>query len=78
MSCDLLQWQSALHPVAPSLGRITESRHALIPAVAGRVVDRPKMWLANDGNYREMRFFTMWDNRANTRGLEDYQLPGFA
>lgn len=24
---------------------------------------RPKMWLANDGNYREMRYFTPW-NRA--------------
>ena len=35
------------------------------------------MWLANDGNYREMRFFTMWDNRGNTRGLEEFQIPGF-
>src|SRR4051794_17393516 len=21
---------------------------------------RPKLWLANDGNYREMRYFTPW------------------
>jgi len=33
------------------------------------------MWLANDGNYREMRFFTMWDNRNNTRQLEEFQIP---
>ncbi|VVT46649.1 uncharacterized protein SAPINGB_P001318 [Magnusiomyces paraingens] len=33
---------------------------------------RPKLWMANDGNYRELRYFTPW------RGLnqsEDYFLP---
>lgn len=33
---------------------------------------RPKLYLANDGNYREMRYFTPW-NRP--KFYEDYQLP---
>ncbi|KAF9005960.1 hypothetical protein BDQ17DRAFT_1352471 [Cyathus striatus] len=33
---------------------------------------RPKMWLANDGNYREMRWFTPWQKH---RQWEDYYLP---
>lgn len=33
---------------------------------------RPKMWLANDGNYREMRFFTPW---AKHQQWEDHFLP---
>ena len=33
---------------------------------------RPKIWLANDGNYREMRYFTPWER---PRHVEDYQLP---
>ena len=33
---------------------------------------RPKMWLANDGNYREMRFFTPW---LRPREYDDYHLP---
>ncbi|TDL23905.1 glutamine-dependent NAD synthetase with GAT domain-containing protein [Rickenella mellea] len=33
---------------------------------------RPKMWLANDGNYREMRYFTPW---AKHRQWEDHYLP---
>lgn len=32
---------------------------------------RPKLWLANDGNYREMRYFTPW----TTRKVEEYYLP---
>ncbi|KAF8202233.1 hypothetical protein BJ912DRAFT_1110105 [Pholiota molesta] len=28
---------------------------------------RPKMWLANDGNYRELRFFTPWQKHRNGR-----------
>lgn len=32
---------------------------------------RPKVWLANDGNYRELRWFTAWKQRC----LEDFQLP---
>lgn len=35
---------------------------------------RPKLWLANDGNYREMRHFTPW---YRTRHTEDYTLPPF-
>lgn len=33
---------------------------------------RPKIWLANDGNYREMRYFTPWQR---PRHVEDYYLP---
>ncbi|KAF7972744.1 hypothetical protein HWV62_17102 [Athelia sp. TMB] len=33
---------------------------------------RPKMWLANDGNYRELRFFTPW---AKHQQWEDHFLP---
>lgn len=33
---------------------------------------RPKMWLANDGNYRELRYFTPW---AKQRQWEDHYLP---
>ncbi|RKO92712.1 hypothetical protein BDK51DRAFT_22557 [Blyttiomyces helicus] len=33
---------------------------------------RPKMFLANDGNYREMRWFTAWDR---PRVVEDHVLP---
>ncbi|PVG04706.1 glutamine-dependent NAD(+) synthetase with GAT domain-containing protein [Serendipita vermifera] len=33
---------------------------------------RPKMWLANDGNYREMRYFTSW---AKHRQTEEHYLP---
>ncbi|CEH16715.1 glutamine-dependent nad synthetase with gat domain-containing protein [Ceraceosorus bombacis] len=33
---------------------------------------RPKMWLANDGNYREMRYFTPWTRRGET---DEFVLP---
>ncbi|KAG7093662.1 glutamine-dependent NAD(+) synthetase [Marasmius oreades] len=33
---------------------------------------RPKMWLANDGNYRELRFFTPW---TRYRQWQDHKLP---
>lgn len=33
---------------------------------------RPKMWMANDGNYRELRFFTPWMRPKQT---EDHYLP---
>jgi NAD+ synthase (glutamine-hydrolysing) len=32
---------------------------------------RPKLWLANDGNYREMRYFTEW---RRPRHVEQYDL----
>ena len=39
----------------------------------GRIVHvRPKMWLANDGNYRELRYFTPWTKH---RQWEDHYLP---
>jgi NAD+ synthase (glutamine-hydrolysing) len=34
---------------------------------------RPKMFLANDGNYREMRWFTPWTKNT----VEQYKLPSF-
>ena len=33
---------------------------------------RPKMWMANDGNYRELRYFTPW---MRQREYEDHYLP---
>ncbi|CAR30645.1 glutamine-dependent NAD(+) synthetase [Lachancea thermotolerans CBS 6340] len=33
---------------------------------------RPKIWLANDGNYREMRFFTPWMKATQ---VEEFLLP---
>ncbi|TPX32426.1 NAD+ synthase (glutamine-hydrolysing) [Synchytrium microbalum] len=33
---------------------------------------RPKMFMANDGNYREMRWFTPW---AKSKFVEDHYLP---
>ena len=33
---------------------------------------RPKMWMANDGNYRELRWFTPW---MKHRQVEDHYLP---
>lgn len=33
---------------------------------------RPKMFLANDGNYRELRWFSAWKHRSE---LVDFQLP---
>ncbi|KAI0955406.1 glutamine-dependent NAD(+) synthetase [Taiwanofungus camphoratus] len=33
---------------------------------------RPKMWMANDGNYRELRWFTPW---MKHRATEDHYLP---
>ncbi|PYI22904.1 glutamine-dependent NAD(+) synthetase [Aspergillus violaceofuscus CBS 115571] len=35
------------------------------------ILIRPKMWLANDGNYREMRHFTPWQRPQE---IEDYYL----
>ena len=36
------------------------------------IMIRPKMSLANDGNYRELRWFTAWKQRDQ---LVDFQLP---
>ncbi|EER26915.1 glutamine-dependent NAD(+) synthetase [Coccidioides posadasii str. Silveira] len=42
-------------------------------AIDGKILlIRPKIWLANDGNYREMRYFTPWER---PRHVEDYYLP---
>ncbi|OJJ45840.1 hypothetical protein ASPZODRAFT_143717 [Penicilliopsis zonata CBS 506.65] len=42
-------------------------------AVDGRILlIRPKIWLANDGNYREMRYFTPWERPQH---VEEYYLP---
>ncbi|KAI0072649.1 glutamine-dependent NAD(+) synthetase with GAT domain-containing protein [Panus rudis PR-1116 ss-1] len=36
------------------------------------IMIRPKMWLANNGNYRELRYFTPW---MKHREVEDHYLP---
>lgn len=36
------------------------------------VAIRPKMCLANDGNYRETRYFAAW---REARGVETHRLP---
>lgn len=36
------------------------------------IMIRPKIWLANDGNYRELRWFTGWKQKDQ---LVDFQLP---
>ncbi|KAK6947955.1 NAD/GMP synthase [Dillenia turbinata] len=36
------------------------------------IMIRPKMWLANDGNYRELRWFTTWKQRDE---LLEFHLP---
>ena len=33
---------------------------------------RPKLWLANDGNYRERRYFQCWREQ---RYVETYDIP---
>lgn len=36
------------------------------------IMIRPKMWLANDGNYRELRWFTTWKHKEQ---LVEFKLP---
>ncbi|KAJ1982391.1 glutamine-dependent NAD(+) synthetase [Dimargaris verticillata] len=44
-----------------------------VVALNGRILlIRPKIHLANDGNYRELRWFAPWSKR---RTIEDYYLP---
>lgn len=43
----------------------------LIIADGKIVLIRPKMYLANDGNYREMRYFAPWPPKK----IEQYYLP---
>lgn len=38
------------------------------------LIIRPKLWLANDGNYREMRYFTPWSRPGH---FEQYSVPRF-
>lgn len=33
---------------------------------------RPKMYMADDGNYRESRYFTPW-----SKEIEDFELPTY-
>ena len=46
-------------------------RHLYVRSLPHDLI-RPKMWLANDGNYREMRHFTPWHKH---RQVEDHYLP---
>ena len=36
------------------------------------ILIRPKKWLANDGNYREMRWFTPW---TREKQVVEFKLP---
>ncbi|KAL3674298.1 hypothetical protein V7S43_000253 [Phytophthora oleae] len=36
---------------------------------------RPKLFLADDGNYREKRWFTTWKPNGKSRGLDKFVLP---
>lgn len=46
--------------------------NARVIALNGKILAiRPKIWLCNDGNYREMRYFTAWKRRL----VETYTLP---
>ncbi|KAG0140299.1 hypothetical protein CROQUDRAFT_718696 [Cronartium quercuum f. sp. fusiforme G11] len=38
------------------------------------ILVRPKMWMANDGNYRELRYFSPW---SQSKKLEQLVLPKF-
>jgi NAD+ synthase (glutamine-hydrolysing) len=76
------------HPTPPSSvrGLINYTSYARRPVIHKNVIYncrviihnrkilliRPKMWLANDGNYRELRYFTPWMKR---RQWEDHYLP---
>eukprot|EP00750_Incisomonas_marina_P014578 INCI17689.3.p1 GENE.INCI17689.3~~INCI17689.3.p1 ORF type:complete len:681 (-),score=110.69 INCI17689.3:393-2435(-) len=39
------------------------------------ILIRPKLFLANEGNYRELRWFTSWDAAKMGRPLESFALP---
>ena len=39
---------------------------------------RPKMWLADDGNYRESRWFTAWSKEKMGQPLESYPISEFS
>ncbi len=67
----------ALHGILIDVGLPLQHRNCRYNARAllldGKILCfRPKMYLANDGNFREMRFFTPW-NRP--RHVEEYYLP---
>jgi NAD+ synthase (glutamine-hydrolysing) len=39
----------------------------------GKIIHiRPKLWMANDGNYRELRYFTPWARRGE---FDNFSLP---
>jgi NAD+ synthase (glutamine-hydrolysing) len=39
----------------------------------GKIIHiRPKLWMANDGNYRELRYFTPWTRRGE---YDEFALP---
>ncbi|KAJ1827336.1 glutamine-dependent NAD(+) synthetase [Coemansia sp. RSA 2599] len=58
----------------PVLHRNTRYNCRVVILSGQIVLIRPKMYLANDGNYREMRWFSPWTKKAQ---VEDYVLPRF-
>lgn len=78
--CDVGMCESCLYYLSPKLitfGRPVVHKNVIyncrILIYSGRILlIRPKMWMANDGNYRELRFFTPW---MRPRETEDHHLP---
>ncbi|KAF5092944.1 hypothetical protein D0Z00_004326 [Geotrichum galactomycetum] len=58
----------------PVLHRNVRYNCRLISFDSELLLIRPKLWLANDGNYREMRYFTPW---ARPGYSEKYSVPAF-
>lgn len=58
----------------PVLHRNVRYNCRLISFDSELLLIRPKLWLANDGNYREMRYFTPW---ACPGYSEKYSVPAF-
>ncbi|KAF8866592.1 putative glutamine dependent NAD+ synthetase [Acephala macrosclerotiorum] len=74
---EILLKDKELHDILLDIGMPVQHRNVLyncrIICLNGKILlIRPKMWLANDGNYREMRHFTPW---LKPREYEQYHLP---
>lgn len=73
----LILTDKSLHDIVIDVGLPLKHRNLRYNARAicfnGKILAfRPKLYLANDGNFREMRFFASW-NRP--KFVEEYQLP---
>ena len=56
----------------------TNQLHIFPPKCWGKIVGiRPKIYLANDGNYREMRWFTPWYIDPSKQGASSWRADVF-